>query len=60
MYLVSIVTLCLFNIAMENITICLKGKPSCSPSISMGHQKTMAMLVITRGDSVTAALPLPP
>ena len=33
------------NIAMEKSTIFKNGKPS----ISMGHRKTMAMLVITRG-----------
>ena len=38
-------TLWLFNIAMENHHFKLIGKPS----ISMGHRKTMAMLVITRG-----------
>jgi hypothetical protein len=33
------------NIAMENPTIFKNG----TPSISMGHRKTMVMLVITRG-----------
>jgi hypothetical protein len=37
----SIVTLWLFNIA--KITICLKGKPSCSPSISIRAIHTMAL-----------------
>jgi hypothetical protein len=36
-------------LAMEAITMLLRTVNSGKPSISMGHRKTMAMLIITRG-----------